>query len=136
MYRRLAARRRHEREVQDRRRSAHPLPCGRSLRCETPCRLSTVHSAVNHRQCGCWARASVPRQSSASSSAVPLAGWNDLEGGLRASFCTFPSTILETLRNDRVVDVNNAIRIELVYFWTDLGTNPVAAACRLIDYHL
>jgi hypothetical protein len=67
---------------------------------------------------------------------VRQSGWNELQGGLRASFCTFPSTILETFRNDGVVDVNHAIRIQLVYFWTDLGTNPVAAACRLINDNL
>src|SRR5436190_14748749 len=63
-------------------------------------------------------------------------GWNDFKGGLRAGIRTFACAFLETLRDALVVNIDNAIRVELVYLRADLRADPVAAARRLIDYNL
>ena len=55
---------------------------------------------------------------------------------MRAGICTLPCAIFKTLRNDLFVDVDYTIRVELINLRTDLGTDPVTAACRLIDYNL
>jgi hypothetical protein len=63
-------------------------------------------------------------------------GGNEFERGLWASIRSFARAILQAFGDDLVIDMNEAVFIQLVHLGADFRAHAIATACGLVDDYL
>ncbi|WP_425511316.1 hypothetical protein [Sphingobium fontiphilum] len=62
-------------------------------------------------------------------------GFDDGQRGLRAGIGAFAGAVFQAFGDDFVIDIDDAVLVELVYLRAYFGADAVAATCGLIDYN-